>query len=281
MEFRTDVFDPDSIEALTAPCDGCWWRWLLTGQRLSALMWLTRVSGRLRCGVIRRPLVRVGGVSVPEVFAWQVIRVPGAVAVRFEGFVEFCRVGCGVESVGACAGRAGGPGLCRGAVGAAVGAGDRRDLGGAQVWGGYVPIDPAHPDERIGFVLADAVRGRGDHHRPVGVTGWMATGWWWSMSMMRASGQPSTPLPVPAADDIAYVILHLGTTGTPKGVAITQGNLSALMRSRPGGLAPGGVWTQCHSLAFDFSVWEIFGGAAAWRRVGGGARGGAGSPPDL
>ena len=31
------------------------------------------------------------------------------------------------------------------------------------------------------------------------------------------------------------------------------------MQSRPGGLAPGGVWTQCHSLAFDFSVWEIFG----------------------
>src|SRR5262249_19067069 len=24
-------------------------------------------------------------------------------------------------------------------------------------------------------------------------------------------------------------------------------------------LAPGQVWTQCHSLAFDFSVWEIWG----------------------
>ena len=24
-------------------------------------------------------------------------------------------------------------------------------------------------------------------------------------------------------------------------------------------LSPGQVWTQCHSLAFDFSVWEIFG----------------------
>ena len=27
----------------------------------------------------------------------------------------------------------------------------------------------------------------------------------------------------------------------------------------PGLTAPGQVWTQCHSLAFDFSVWEIWG----------------------
>ena len=71
---------PDSIEVLTARLR----RVLVAmvadpGQRLSsALMWLTRVSvAALRCGVIRRPLVRVGGASVPEVFAWQVIRVPG------------------------------------------------------------------------------------------------------------------------------------------------------------------------------------------------------------
>jgi non-ribosomal peptide synthetase component F len=39
------------------------------------------------------------------------------------------------------------------------------------------------------------------------------------------------------------------------------------MQSRPGGLAPGGVWTQCHSLAFDFSVWEIFGPLLSGGRV--------------
>ena len=32
--------------------------------------------------------------------------------------------------------------------------------------------------------------------------------------------QPSTALPAPAADDIAYLIYTSGTTGTPKGVAI-------------------------------------------------------------
>ena len=65
----------------------------------------------------------------------------------------------------------------------------------------------------------------------------------------------------------------------PEGVA-SPTNLTALMRSRPGGLAPGQVWTQCHSLAFDFSVWEIFGRccmATGWWWCRGRVR----SPPDL
>ena len=34
----------------------------------------------------------------------------------------------------------------------------------------------------------------------------------------------------------------------------------------------GQVWSQCHSLAFDFSVWEIFGALLQWWAAGGGAR---------
>ena len=71
--------------------------------------------------------------------------------------------------------------------------------------------------------------------------------------------QPVTALPVPGADEIAYLIYTSGTTGTPKGVAITHHNLTHLMESRPSGLAGAQVWTQFHSYAFDFSVWEIFG----------------------
>jgi non-ribosomal peptide synthetase component F len=131
----------------------------------------------------------------------------------------------------------------------------------------YVPIDPAHPDERIGFVLADAaplvvittasLRSRVD---PYGVAVV-------DIEDEGIAAQPGTPLPVPAPDDIAYVIYTSGTTGTPKGVAVRHCNVTALMQSRPGGLAPGGVWTQCHSLAFDFSVWEIFGPLLSGGRV--------------
>ena len=77
----------------------------------------------------------------------------------------------------------------------------------------------------------------------------------------RIDAQPSTALPAPAPDDIAYLIYTSGTTGVPKGVAITHRNVTQLFDSLDAGLplAPGQVWTQCHSLAFDFSVWEIFG----------------------
>ena len=64
-----------------------------------------------------------------------------------------------------------------------------------------------------------------------------------------------------APDDIAYLIYTSGTTGVPKGVAITHRNVTGLLGSLDGGLemAPEQVWSQCHSLAFDVSVWEIFG----------------------
>ncbi|WP_156736807.1 AMP-binding protein, partial [Mycobacterium sp. E3298] len=45
----------------------------------------------------------------------------------------------------------------------------------------------------------------------------------------------------------------------PKGVAVTHRNVTQLLESVHDELALGRVWSQCHSLAFDFSVWEIFG----------------------
>ena len=77
----------------------------------------------------------------------------------------------------------------------------------------------------------------------------------------RVDTQPSTALPAPAPDEIAYIIYTSGTTGVPKGVAIAHHNVTRLLESLDADLdlSPGQVWTQCHSLAFDFSVWEIFG----------------------
>ena len=68
-------------------------------------------------------------------------------------------------------------------------------------------------------------------------------------------------MPGPAPDDLAHLIYTSGTTGVPKGVAVTHRNVTQLFDSLDAGLelAPGQVWTQCHSYAFDFSVWEIWG----------------------
>ena len=76
----------------------------------------------------------------------------------------------------------------------------------------------------------------------------------------RIDSQPGTALPAPAADDIAYLIYTSGTTGVPKGVAITHRNVTQLLESLDAGLELAGqVWSQWHSLAFDVSVWEMWG----------------------
>jgi non-ribosomal peptide synthetase component F len=68
-------------------------------------------------------------------------------------------------------------------------------------------------------------------------------------------------LPGPAPDDIAHVIYTSGTTGVPKGVTVTHSNVVQLFDALEAGVALSAdqVWSQFHSLAFDFSVWEIWG----------------------
>ncbi|WP_139806201.1 non-ribosomal peptide synthetase, partial [Mycobacterium avium] len=122
----------------------------------------------------------------------------------------------------------------------------------------YVPIDPGLPSARIDFMLADAVpvvtvttaelrASAGDPDRVVAIDDP-------APHVPRIGGRAA-----PAPDDIVYVIYTSGTTGVPKGVAVTHHNVTQLLGSLDDRLGLGRVWSQCHSLAFDFSVWEIFG----------------------
>ena len=95
--------------------------------------------------------------------------------------------------------------------------------------------------------------------------------------------QPGTALPAPAPDDLAHIIYTSGTTGVPKGVAVTHHNVTRLFDALDVGLelAPGQVWTQCHSYAFDFSVWEIWGALLFGGRLVVVPESVAGSPDDF
>ncbi|WP_156349780.1 MULTISPECIES: AMP-binding protein, partial [unclassified Mycobacterium] len=68
-------------------------------------------------------------------------------------------------------------------------------------------------------------------------------------------------LPDPGPEQVAHIIYTSGTTGVPKGVAVTHHNITRLFDTLDVGIDLGReqVWTQCHSYAFDFSVWEIWG----------------------
>ncbi|MEV0430519.1 amino acid adenylation domain-containing protein [Micromonospora sp. NPDC050495] len=58
-----------------------------------------------------------------------------------------------------------------------------------------------------------------------------------------------------------YRIYTSGSTGTPKGVTVTHGNLASLLAEGRAALGYGRAdrWTLFHSIAFDFSVWEMWG----------------------
>ena len=147
----------------------------------------------------------------------------------------------------------------------------------------YLPIDPAVPAARMEFMVGDAApmaaitttglaeRLDGCELRVIDVND------------PAVDTQPSTALPAPAPDDIAHIIYTSGTTGVPKGVAVTHHNVTQLFDSLDAGLelAPGQVWTQCHSYAFDFSVWEIWGALLHGGRLVVVPESVAGSPADF
>ena len=231
--------------------------------------------------VLTRPVS--APVSIPEVFAAQVARTPEAVAVTCEGrsmtYRELDEAANRFAHLLAAEGA--GPGECVALLLSRSAEAVAAILGVLKTGAAYLPIDPTVPADRIGFMLADALPiaalttadladlldGRG---LPV-----------IDVQDPAADTQPSTALPGPGPDDIAYLIYTSGTTGAPKGVAVCHHSVTALISSLDERLPGGGVWPLCHSLAFDTSVWEIFGALLRGGRLVVVPEAVTGSPEDL
>ncbi len=275
VEFRTDVFDPASIEALIKR----WQRVIVAmttdpSRRLSSIDLLdadehARLDEIGNRAALTRPAAAPTSVSL--LFDAEVTRSPEAVAVTFQGrsltYRELDEAANRLAHL--LAGRGVGPGQCVALLLERSAEAIIAMLAVLKTGAAYLAIDPTVPAARLEFMLVDAapiaaittaeLADRLDGHDllVIDVS---------DIGAPAADTQPGTALPAPAPEDIAYVIYTSGTTGVPKGVAVTHRNLTHLADSSPPHLPAAQVWTQCHSYAFDFSVWEI------WAALLGGAR---------
>ncbi|MFD8387471.1 amino acid adenylation domain-containing protein, partial [Streptomyces sp. NPDC059679] len=135
--------------------------------------------------------------------------------------------------------------------------------------GAYLPVDPAYPGDRVGFMVADS--GACLMVADAATAGELPE---LSVPVLRLDDPHTAEAlagadPAPLADtdrlgpvsmaNTAYVIYTSGSTGRPKGVAVTHAGLASLLSTHLGRLdvTPESRILQFASPSFDASVWEL------------------------
>jgi amino acid adenylation domain-containing protein len=263
--YKTALFDPGTIERLLGHLE------LLLrgvaadpGARLSQLPLLTEAELRAELLDWNDTAAPVPPICLHEGFQAQAARTPDAIAAECAGervtYAELNRqanqiarrlrvLGIGPDMpAGVCMP----PGLRRLAA----------LLGILKAGGGYVPLDPALPAERLAFMIADTAmtviltdRASADRVPAAGAVNVDAE--WDQLS--RLPGEDLADTGVSPAS-LAYVIYTSGSTGQPKGVMIEHRSVVNLVHGRmgPWGAGPGAAMLQYASYAFDMSVLDTF-----------------------
>ncbi len=128
----------------------------------------------------------------------------------------------------------------------------------------YVPLDPAHPPERLRLILRDSraqllLTGEGGQALASEVASFENSP---EVVDVRSMNGPEMNGPSTGSlDSLAYVIYTSGSTGIPKGCCVEQRNIIRLLKTErfPFEFSEDDTWIVAHSFAFDFSVWEMYG----------------------
>ncbi|HEY0510562.1 MAG TPA: amino acid adenylation domain-containing protein [Thermoanaerobaculia bacterium] len=246
-EFKTDLFDAPTIVRLAGH-----WRNLVADlaahpeRRLGELALLSaaeRHQTLVEWTATAADYPR--DATLPELFARQVERAPDAVALVHAGEILTYRE---LDArAGEIAGRLRPLGV--GAdVPVALALPRSFDLiatilGILKAGGAYVPLDPSHPRERIAQLVRDS--GAAVLVTPEGV-----------IPVKPAAGPAATA----HADSLAYIMYTSGSTGLPKGVAVTHRNVARLVLGTDyARFGPDEVFLQLAPTSFDASTLEIWG----------------------
>jgi amino acid adenylation domain-containing protein len=128
----------------------------------------------------------------------------------------------------------------------------------------YIPLDPNYPKERLAFILQDAqvsVLLTQQHlidNLPQNQTNVVCFNTDWEKILQESQQNPISDC---TSDNLAYIIYTSGSTGQPKGVLVNHSNVVRLLAATEAWYQfnQRDVWTLFHSIAFDFSVWELWG----------------------
>ncbi|MCC5625434.1 amino acid adenylation domain-containing protein, partial [Nostoc sp. CHAB 5715] len=137
-------------------------------------------------------------------------------------------------------------------------------LGILKAGGAYVPLDPSNPQERLKYILEDAqvqvLVTNSQLRNTLAQSNFVV---YLDEEEDKIAQYPGNNLVSGVqGDNLAYMIYTSGSTGKPKGVLITHHNVVRLFKATEDWYQfnETDVWTLFHSFAFDFSVWELWGG---------------------
>jgi amino acid adenylation domain-containing protein len=263
LRFRTDLFDGATMERFAAQ-----YGVVLAGavaspeERLSRLAILPPEEARTLLAYGNGPAREDTGVPVHRLFAAQAARTPDATAVLFGTEpLTYAEVNARAERL---ARRLRGRGVARGTtVAVCLARGPGSVVAPLAVWkagGVYLPLDPAHPAERLSFLLGDS--GAGLVVTEPALAGRMAERNV-ELVLLDAEDGEGAEEDGAAAEvqpgDLAYLIYTSGSTGTPKAVMVEHAQLTHTLGAslETLGFAPGDVVAALASTSFDISLLEL------------------------